>query len=56
MNLVVVEMRRALHRPVVRVLIVLALLASTAAGIIAFTDSAGKTVYELHAGVRLTPR
>jgi hypothetical protein len=49
MNLVIVEMRRALHRPVVRVLIVLALLACVAAGIIAFTSSAGKTIYELHA-------
>jgi hypothetical protein len=50
MNLVVVEMRRALHRPVVRGLIILALLACTAAGILAFTDSVGKTVGELQFG------
>ncbi|MDP9332055.1 MAG: hypothetical protein M3Q30_01900 [Actinomycetota bacterium] len=50
MNLLVVEMRRALHRRVVRVLIVLALFACTAAGIIAFADSAGKTLAELQVG------
>src|SRR5439155_11533186 len=55
MNLIVVEMRRALHRRVVRVLIVLALLACTAAGIIVFADSAGKTVGELQFGDDLHP-
>ncbi len=48
MNLLVVEMRRALHRRVVRVLIVLALLGCAAVGIIAFTDSVGKSLAELH--------
>src|SRR5207253_1003532 len=55
MNLIVVEMRRALHRRVVRVLIVLALLACTAAGIIVFVDSAGKTLAELQVGSEQHP-
>ncbi len=50
MNLLVVEMRRALHRRVVRVLIVLALFGCAAAGIIVFADSAGKTLAELGVG------
>ena len=49
MNLLIVEMRRALHRRVVRVLILLALIGCATAGVIAFTDSAGKTLAELHA-------
>jgi len=49
MNLLIVEMRRALHRRVVRVLILIALFGCALAGVIAFTDSAGKTLAELHA-------
>jgi hypothetical protein len=48
MNLYVVEMRRALHRRVVWVLIALALVGCTAAGIVAFVDSAGRSLAELH--------
>jgi hypothetical protein len=55
MNLIVVEMRRALHRRVVRALIVLALLACTVAGVIVFADSAGKTLAELRVGDELHP-
>jgi len=40
MSLYVVEMRRALHRRVVWVLIAIALVGCTAAGLIAFFDSA----------------
>jgi ABC-type transport system involved in multi-copper enzyme maturation permease subunit len=47
MNLLVVEMRRALHRPVVRVLVLIALLGCAAAGVIAFIDSSGKSLAEL---------
>jgi ABC-type transport system involved in multi-copper enzyme maturation permease subunit len=49
MNLYVVEMRRALHRSVVRVLILMALIGCAVVGVIAFTTSAGKTLAELHA-------
>jgi len=49
MNLLMVEMRRAMRRRVVRVLIVLALVASAFAGVIAFLDSRGKTLTELQA-------
>lgn len=48
MNLLVVEMRRALRRRVVRVLILLALIGCATAGVIAFTDSVGKSLAELH--------
>lgn len=48
MNLLVVEMRRALRRRVVRVMILLAVLGCVFAGVIAFTSSAGKSVAELH--------
>jgi len=48
MNLLVVEMRRALHRRVVRVLILLALVACAFAGVIGFLSSSGKTLAELH--------
>lgn len=48
MNLVIVEMRRALHRRVVHVLILIALIGCVFAGVIAFTSSAGKTLAELH--------
>ena len=47
MNLLVVEMRRALNRPVVRVLVLIALFGCAAAGVIAFIDSAGKSLAEL---------
>ena len=48
MNLLVVEMRRALRRRVVRVMILLALIGCVFAGVIAFTSSTGKTLAELH--------
>lgn len=47
MNLLVVEMRRALHRRVVRVLVLMALIGCVAVGVIAFTSSAGKSLAEL---------
>jgi len=47
MSLVMSEMRRALHRHVVWVLIALAVLGIVLLGIIAFTDSAGRSVAEL---------
>jgi hypothetical protein len=49
MTLLVVEMRRALHRRVVWVLIGLALVGCALAGVLAFTSSAGRTLAELHA-------
>lgn len=55
MNLLVVEMRRAWHRRVVRVMILLALVACVAAGVIAFTSSTGKTVAQLHVRDELHP-
>ena len=48
MNLLVVEMRRASRRRVVRVMILLALIACGFAGVIAFTSSSGKTLTQLH--------
>ena len=50
MNLLVVEMRRALHRRSVRVLILLAALGCVVAGAIAFGSSAGKTIVEMRHG------
>jgi hypothetical protein len=47
-NLLMVEMRRAMHRRVVRMLIALAILGCAFAGIVAFTGSSGKSVAELH--------
>ena len=47
MNLLVVETRRALHRRVVRVLIMLALVGCAVVGVIAYVDSAGKSLIEL---------
>jgi hypothetical protein len=47
MNLLMVEMQRALHRRAVRVLIVLALIGCVVVGVIAFTSSAGKTLAQL---------
>ena len=55
MNLWMVEMRRALHRRVVRVLIVLALIGCAVVGVIAFTSSAGKTVAELQVNAQHHP-
>jgi ABC-2 type transport system permease protein len=43
----VVEMRRALRRSVVRVLILIALVGCAVVGVIAFTSSAGKSLAEL---------
>jgi ABC-type transport system involved in multi-copper enzyme maturation permease subunit len=55
MNLYVVEMRRALHRRAVWMLIALALIGCVAAGIIAFVDSAGRSLAELHANGQSHP-
>jgi hypothetical protein len=55
MNLFVVDMRRALHRRVVRVLILLALIGCAVAGVIVFIDSAGRTVAELQQGGETHP-
>jgi ABC-type transport system involved in multi-copper enzyme maturation permease subunit len=48
-NLLLTEMRRALHRRVVRVLILVALIGCAVVGAIAFTSSSGRTLAELHA-------
>ncbi len=48
MNLLMVEMRRALHRRVVLVLVLIALIGCALAGVVAFLGSTGKTVAELH--------
>lgn len=55
MNLLVVEMRRASNRRVVRVMILLALIACGFAGVIAFTSSSGKTLTQLHARDSIHP-
>lgn len=47
MNLLVTEMRRALHRRAVRVLIAIALFGCVLTGVIAFVSSAGKTTLQL---------
>lgn len=47
MNLLVVEMRRALHRRAIRVLVGLGLAMCVVAGLVAFTASSGKTLFEL---------
>jgi hypothetical protein len=49
MNLFLVEVRRALHRRIVWVLLAVAVLGAVVAGVIAFADSAGKTIAELRA-------
>jgi hypothetical protein len=49
MSLLLVEMRRALRRRVVLVLILLALLACAFAGVVGFLASSGKTLAELRA-------
>ena len=49
LTLVGVEMRRALRRRAVRVLIVLALIGVVTLGLVAFFDSAGKSVAQLQA-------
>jgi hypothetical protein len=48
MNLLLVEMRRALRRRVIRVMVLLALGLCVFAGVIAFLSSNGKELYELH--------
>jgi hypothetical protein len=48
MNLLVVEMRRALHRRVLRVMVALAVFWCAFAGVIAFVSSSGRTLAELH--------
>jgi len=55
MSLYVLEMRRSLHRRVVWVLIALALVGCVAVGIIAFADSAGRSLAELHANGQSHP-
>lgn len=55
MSLLQVEMRRALHRRVVWVLIGMALLGCAAAGIISFIDSSSKTITELRYTEELHP-
>ena len=47
MNLLMTEMRRALHRRAVRTLIAIALVGCALAGVIAYLTSKGKTVAEL---------
>lgn len=47
MNLLRTEMRRALHRRAVRVLVAIALLGCVLAGVIAYAASAGKSLLEL---------
>jgi ABC-type transport system involved in multi-copper enzyme maturation permease subunit len=54
-SLLTVEIRRAVNRRVVRVLILIALIGCVAAGVIAFVDSSGKTLAELNAGEDLHP-
>jgi hypothetical protein len=48
MNLLVVEMRRALRRRVLRVMVALALFWCAFAGVVGFLSSSGKTLAELH--------
>jgi hypothetical protein len=55
MSLYVVEMRRALHRRVVWVLIAIALAGCTVAGLVAFFGSAGRTVAEMHVNGQTHP-
>jgi hypothetical protein len=55
MNLLAVEINRAVHRRVVRVLILIALLGCVLAGVISFVDSSGKTVAMLNANDELHP-
>lgn len=49
LNLLTVEMRRALHRRLVYVLVGLGVLGSTVAGVIAFVTSTGRSLAELRA-------
>jgi hypothetical protein len=55
MNLLLVEMRRAMRRRVIRVLILIALGWCAFAGVVAFLSSSGKSVAELHAKNALHP-
>jgi ABC-2 type transport system permease protein len=49
-NLLMTEMRRALHRRAVRTLIAIALVGCALAGVIAYLGSAGKTIAQLRVG------
>ena len=55
MKVVVLEMRRALHRRAVRVLVGIAVLGCAVAGVVAYASSSGKTAAELHAGGETHP-
>ena len=55
MNLLVVEMRRAMRRRVIRVMILIALGWCVFAGVVAFLSSSGRSVAELHANKGLHP-
>ena len=55
MNLLVVEMRRAMRRRVIRVLILIALGWCAFAGVVAFLSSSGKTLAQLHVRDSLHP-
>ena len=55
MNLLAVEINRAVHRRVVRVLILIALIGCVAAGVIVFVDSSGRTVADLNANGAMHP-
>jgi hypothetical protein len=55
MNLLAVEINRAVHRRVVRVLILIALIGCVVAGVIVFVDSSGRTVAELTANDSMHP-
>jgi hypothetical protein len=55
MNLLVVEMRRALRRRVIRVMVLIALGLCVFAGVVAFLSSNGKELYELHQNGSLHP-
>ena len=50
MNLLMTEMRRALHRRAVRTLIAIALIGCVLAGVISYLGSTGKTLAQLRAG------
>ena len=55
MNLLMVEMRRAMRRRVVRVLIVIALVGCAFAGVIAFSSRAARRLAELQANGDMHP-
>ena len=55
MNLLLVEMRRALRRRVIRVMILIALAGCAFAGVVAFLSSSGKSLATLRAGESADP-